>query len=131
MAIDFKLPDLGENIESGDVVEVLVKEGDTIKPEQEVIELETEKAVMPVPCPRIVRVVARPRPAAHGPATAATNEAKCERERMGRPRRATRPRATGALGRGRRGPRPPQRPHRRPTRLRQPLPLRPPAPRLD
>ncbi len=51
MAIDFKLPDLGENIESGDVVDVLVKEGDTIRAEQEVIELETEKAVMPVPCP--------------------------------------------------------------------------------
>jgi pyruvate dehydrogenase E2 component (dihydrolipoamide acetyltransferase) len=51
MAIDFKLPDLGENIESGDVVDVLVKEGDTIRADQEVIELETEKAVMPVPCP--------------------------------------------------------------------------------
>ncbi len=51
MAIDFKLPDLGENIDSGDVVDVLVKEGDTIRAEQEVIELETEKAVMPVPCP--------------------------------------------------------------------------------
>ncbi len=59
MAIDFKLPDLGENIESGDVVDVLVKEGDTIRAEQEVIELETEKAVMPVPCPHagVVRKV--------------------------------------------------------------------------
>jgi pyruvate dehydrogenase E2 component (dihydrolipoamide acetyltransferase) len=51
MATDFKLPNLGENIESGDVVDVLVKEGDTIRAEQEVIELETEKAVLPVPCP--------------------------------------------------------------------------------
>ena len=59
MAIDFKLPDLGENIESGDVVDVLVKEGDTIRAEQDVIELETEKAVMPVPCPHagVVRKV--------------------------------------------------------------------------
>src|SRR5438132_718948 len=46
---DFKLPDLGENIASGDVVSLLVKEGDLVKPQQEVIEIETEKAVIPVP----------------------------------------------------------------------------------
>lgn len=46
---DFKLPDLGENIESGDVVSVLVKEGDVIKAQQDVIELETDKAVISVP----------------------------------------------------------------------------------
>ncbi len=47
---DFKLPDLGENIESGDVVSVMVKEGDVVKPQQEVIEIETDKAVVAVPC---------------------------------------------------------------------------------
>ena len=46
---DFKLPDLGENIASGDVVSVLVNEGDFVKPQQDVIEIETEKAVIPVP----------------------------------------------------------------------------------
>jgi pyruvate/2-oxoglutarate dehydrogenase complex dihydrolipoamide acyltransferase (E2) component len=46
---DFKLPDLGENIESGDVVSVLVKEGDSIQPQQDVIEIETDKAVIAVP----------------------------------------------------------------------------------
>src|SRR5262249_12988168 len=46
---DFKLPDLGENIESGDVVSVLVNEGDVIKAQQDVIELETDKAVISVP----------------------------------------------------------------------------------
>ncbi len=46
---DFKLPDLGENIESGDVVSVLVKEGDVIKAQQDVIEIETDKAVIAVP----------------------------------------------------------------------------------
>ncbi len=51
MQQEFKLPDLGENIESGDVVQVLVSEGQTIAPEQAVIELETEKAVVEVPCP--------------------------------------------------------------------------------
>ena len=46
---DFKLPELGENIESGDIVSVLVKEGDVIKTQQDVIEIETDKAVIAVP----------------------------------------------------------------------------------
>ena len=46
---DLKLPDLGENIAAGDVVSLLVKEGDIVKPQQDVIEIETEKAVIPVP----------------------------------------------------------------------------------
>ena len=50
MTIEFKLPDLGENIESGDVVNILVSEGDVIEEEQNVLELETDKAVVEVPC---------------------------------------------------------------------------------
>lgn len=49
MAVEFKLPELGENIESGDVVSVLVKEGDTISADQSVLELETDKATVEVP----------------------------------------------------------------------------------
>ncbi len=51
MAEEFKLPDLGEGIESGDVVQVHVSEGDTIDAEQTVVEVETDKAVLEVPCP--------------------------------------------------------------------------------
>ena len=51
MSIDFKLPELGENITTGDVVNVLVHEGDTIVGNQPVIELETDKAVVEIPCP--------------------------------------------------------------------------------
>ncbi|MCH8830877.1 MAG: 2-oxo acid dehydrogenase subunit E2 [Planctomycetes bacterium] len=51
MTIDFKLPELGENIESADVVEILVAEGDRVDVEQIVMELETEKAVVELPCP--------------------------------------------------------------------------------
>ena len=43
------LPEVSENIESGDVVKVLVKVGDVIKADQPVIELETDKAVFEVP----------------------------------------------------------------------------------
>ena len=49
MATDFKLPPLGENITSGDVVSVLVKEGDEVAANQGVVEVETDKAVVEVP----------------------------------------------------------------------------------
>jgi len=51
MANEFKLPELGENIESGDVVSLMVSEGDTIEANDPVMELETDKAVLEVPCP--------------------------------------------------------------------------------
>ncbi len=47
--MEFKLPDLGENIESGDVVALLVKVGDRIERQQSILELETDKAVIEVP----------------------------------------------------------------------------------
>ncbi|MBX3413766.1 MAG: 2-oxo acid dehydrogenase subunit E2 [Pirellulales bacterium] len=58
MAIDFKLPELGENIHSGDVVSVLVSVGDEIQSDQPVLEIETDKAVVEVPCPHSGRVTA-------------------------------------------------------------------------
>jgi pyruvate/2-oxoglutarate dehydrogenase complex dihydrolipoamide acyltransferase (E2) component len=56
MNIDFKLPELGENIHSGDVVNVLVHEGDVISANDGVVELETDKAVVEIPCPHAGRV---------------------------------------------------------------------------
>ncbi|HEY7712006.1 MAG TPA: 2-oxo acid dehydrogenase subunit E2 [Candidatus Entotheonella sp.] len=47
----FALPELGEGIESGDVVNVLVAVGETITQDQPLIELETDKAVIEVPAP--------------------------------------------------------------------------------
>jgi len=46
---EFKVPELGENVEQGDVTRVLVKVGDTISREQPVVELETDKATIEVP----------------------------------------------------------------------------------
>lgn len=51
MTIEFKLPAVGENVEKADIGQVLVKEGDTISPEQVVLEVETDKAVFELPCP--------------------------------------------------------------------------------
>ena len=49
MAVEFKLDNLGDGVESGDVLEILVAVGDTIELEQDVIELETDKATVMVP----------------------------------------------------------------------------------
>ncbi len=57
MDVDFKLPELGENITSGDVVSVLVREGDVIAGNQGVVELETDKAVVEIPCPHAGKIV--------------------------------------------------------------------------
>jgi pyruvate dehydrogenase E2 component (dihydrolipoamide acetyltransferase) len=51
MPTEVKLPELGENIEKGDVVRVLVNVGDVIKPDQPIAELETDKATIEVPSP--------------------------------------------------------------------------------
>jgi len=47
--MEFKLPELGENIESGDLVRLLVKPGASVTEGQPVMELETDKAVIEVP----------------------------------------------------------------------------------
>jgi pyruvate dehydrogenase E2 component (dihydrolipoamide acetyltransferase) len=49
MATEFKLPELGENIDTASVIKVLVKPGDTIQKDQPVLELETDKATIEVP----------------------------------------------------------------------------------
>jgi pyruvate dehydrogenase E2 component (dihydrolipoamide acetyltransferase) len=46
---EFKLPEVGEGITKGTVVNILVKVGDTIAKDQPVIEFETDKAVVEVP----------------------------------------------------------------------------------
>lgn len=51
MATEFKLPELGEDIESGDVINVLVSVGDSVVEEQPVMEIETDKATIEVPAP--------------------------------------------------------------------------------
>jgi len=56
MSIDFKLPELGENITSGDIVTILVHEGDQIAANDGVVELETEKAVVEIPCPHAGKI---------------------------------------------------------------------------
>lgn len=49
MAIEIKVPALGEGVNSGDVLEVFVKAGDTINVNDNVVELETDKATVTIP----------------------------------------------------------------------------------
>lgn len=49
MATEVKLPEVGEGIEAGTVVAVLVKAGDRVQKDQPLVELETDKAVVEIP----------------------------------------------------------------------------------
>ncbi len=56
---DFKLPDLGEGLEEGDIVAWRVEVGETIELNQTVAEIETAKAVVEVPSPFAGKVTER------------------------------------------------------------------------
>ena len=49
MATEFLLPELGENIESADIVDVLVSVGDTVAVDDLILEIETDKSTFEVP----------------------------------------------------------------------------------
>jgi pyruvate dehydrogenase E2 component (dihydrolipoamide acetyltransferase) len=52
MAFEFKLPDLGEGVHEGQIVTVLVKEGQSIKEYEPMLEVETDKAAVEIPAPK-------------------------------------------------------------------------------
>jgi pyruvate dehydrogenase E2 component (dihydrolipoamide acetyltransferase) len=54
--IQVKLPEIGENIETAEVSQLLVSEGDTIQANQNVMELESEKAAFGLPSPKAGKV---------------------------------------------------------------------------
>ena len=56
MSVEFKLPEVSEGVESADVAELMVAEGDVIEAGQVVLEVETEKAVAEIECPHAGRV---------------------------------------------------------------------------
>ena len=51
MVKEFKLPDIGEGVHEGEIIQWLVKEGDPIKEEQLMVEVMTDKATVQIPCP--------------------------------------------------------------------------------
>ncbi|KIF06632.1 branched-chain alpha-keto acid dehydrogenase subunit E2, partial [Streptomyces sp. RSD-27] len=49
--MEFKLPDLGEGLTEAEIVRWLVAVGDVVAIDQPVVEVETAKAMVEVPCP--------------------------------------------------------------------------------
>lgn len=49
--MEFKLPDIGEGVVEGELIQWLVKEGDVVQADQPVIEVMTDKATVEVPVP--------------------------------------------------------------------------------
>jgi len=63
MAVEFKLPDLGEGIHEGEIIEVLVAVGDSVEDGQPVLVVETDKATTEVPAPvtgRVADILVKP-----------------------------------------------------------------------
>ena len=57
MTFEFRFPDIGEGIEEGEIVEWDVKEGDSVKADQILGKVETDKAVVDIPSPRAGRIL--------------------------------------------------------------------------
>jgi len=56
MLKEVTLPEISENVDSGEVIAVLVSVGDVVEKDQPVVELETEKAAFEVPSPERGRI---------------------------------------------------------------------------
>ncbi len=52
MPYDFKFPDVGEGIAEGEIVKWRVKEGDSVKEHDVLVEVETDKAIVEIPSPQ-------------------------------------------------------------------------------
>src|SRR5690348_4228581 len=53
---ELKLADLGEGMHEAEIVEWLVKEGDTVRLDQPVVRVETDKAIVEIPSPVAGRI---------------------------------------------------------------------------
>nr|MBP6609205.1 E3 binding domain-containing protein [Deltaproteobacteria bacterium] len=56
MALEFRLPDIGEGVVEGEIVRWLTAEGDTLREDQPMVEVMTDKATVEIPTPRAGRV---------------------------------------------------------------------------
>jgi len=57
MTFEFRLPDIGEGVAEGEVVRWFVKEGDTIRADDPLVSVLTDKANVEIPSPKSGRVV--------------------------------------------------------------------------
>jgi len=52
MVFEFKFPDVGEGITEGEIVKWLFREGNFVKENEAIVQIETDKAVVDIPSPR-------------------------------------------------------------------------------
>ncbi len=57
MVFEFKFPDVGEGITEGEIVKWLVKEGDKVKENDNIAQIETDKAVVDISSPRTGKIL--------------------------------------------------------------------------
>ncbi|MEK7528549.1 MAG: dihydrolipoamide acetyltransferase family protein, partial [Patescibacteria group bacterium] len=56
---EFKFPDVGEGINEGVITRWFVNEGDTVKEDQTLVEMETAKAIVEIPSPKAGKILKR------------------------------------------------------------------------
>ena len=98
MPADFRLPDLGEGVHEGQIVRLLVAQGDHVKEDQPLLEVETDKASVEIPSP-YTGVVAKVHVAEQqvvnvGDVMISFDSGATETAPAGKPLAASRPRAT-------------------------------------
>ena len=57
MAIEFKLPEIGEGVAEGEIIKWLVAEGDEVSEDTPLVEVMTDKATVEVPSPRAGKIL--------------------------------------------------------------------------
>jgi len=57
MTYDLRLPDIGEGVAEGEILKWMAKEGDTVKEDQPILEVMTDKVNVQIPAPRSGKVV--------------------------------------------------------------------------
>src|SRR3989338_5879148 len=57
MVYEFKFPDVGEGIHEGTIVKWFVKEGEKVKSDQPLGEVETDKAIVEMPSPKSGKIL--------------------------------------------------------------------------
>ena len=57
MIKEFHLPDVGEGISEAEIVRWLIAEGSTVTEDQDIVEIETDKAIVALPSPHAGKIV--------------------------------------------------------------------------
>src|SRR5438477_12819447 len=57
MPLEFRFPDVGEGIDAGELVEWYVSEGQVVREDEPLADVQTDKATVTIPCPTTGRVL--------------------------------------------------------------------------